>query len=138
LRFILDANILISALIKDSITRRIIIDSFFDFFTPEYTFEEIEKHLVYISRKNSLTIKENKEIIEILSNYINVVEIDYYIFHIDEAYNIIGNIDERDVPYIALALAIKNNGIWTDDDHFQQQNKVKIWKTKDMIEKFNW
>ena len=138
MRFILDANILISALIKNSITRRIIIDSFFNFFTPEYTFEEIEKYLGYISKKNSLTIKENKEIIEILSNYINVVEIDYYIFHIDEAYNIIGNIDERDVPYIALALAIKNNGIWTDDDHFQQQNKVKIWKTKDMIEKFNW
>ena len=75
MRFIIDANILISALIKDSITRRIIIDSFFDFFTPEYTFEEIEKHLGYISRKNSLTIKENKEIIEILSNYINVVDV---------------------------------------------------------------
>ena len=111
------------------------IDSFINFYTPEYTFDEIEKHLGYISKKNSLTINENKEILEILSNYIYIVEVEFYIDYMEDAEKIIGKIDERDVPYIALALAINNDGIWSDDDHFKQQNKVKVLKTQDLIKK---
>lgn len=135
MRLIVDANILISALIRNSITRKILIDSFINFYTPEYTFDEIEKHLGYISKKNSLTINENKEILEILSNYIYIVEVEFYIDYMEDAEKIIGKIDERDVPYIALALAINNDGIWSDDDHFKQQNKVKVLKTQDLIKK---
>ena len=132
MRLIIDANILISALIRDSLTRKIIIDSYIEFYIPEYTFDEIDKHLDYISKKNSLTIKENKKILEILTIYIHVFEAEYYIKYFDEAEKIIGKIDERDVPYFALALAINNDGIWSDDEHFIKQNKIKVWKTKDL------
>ena len=43
------------------------------------------------------------------------------------------SIDIEDVPFIALALSIGNDGIWSDDNHFQKQKKIKIWKTEEVI-----
>ena len=133
MRLIVDANIIISALIKESVTRSILIESSVEFYTVEYTFDEIKKHLGYISEKNSLTIDKNKKVLDILSNYIHIFEAKYYIDYLNEAQKIIGKIDERDVPYIALALAINNDGIWSNDKHFEKQDEIRIWKTKDII-----
>jgi len=41
-------------------------------------------------------------------------------------------IDPDDTPFIAAALAT-NSDIWSDDKHFQKQNKIKVWKTEDLI-----
>ena len=120
-------------MIRSSVTRKIIINSIFELYTPEFTFSEIEKNLNYISKKNSLTINDNKKVLEILSNYIHIFDAEFYIDYLGDAGRIIGKIDENDVPYIALALAINNDGIWTDDAHFQKQNEIKVWNTKDII-----
>jgi len=51
LSFVLDSNIFISALIKDGITRKIILQSGFYFYAP-YTFlDEINKHKEEIIQK---------------------------------------------------------------------------------------
>jgi len=42
--------------------------------------------------------------------------------------------DPNDTPFIALALAIENDGIWTDDNHFGQQAEIKVWKTGQLSE----
>lgn len=42
-------------------------------------------------------------------------------------------IDPSDTPFIALALSIESDGIWSDDDHFQMQDRVRIWKTKELV-----
>ncbi|MDE1823803.1 MAG: hypothetical protein KGH74_00715, partial [Candidatus Micrarchaeota archaeon] len=42
-------------------------------------------------------------------------------------------IDADDTPFIALGLAIANDGIWSDDSHFQKQKMIKVWKTSDLI-----
>ena len=120
-------------MIRTSVTRKIIVNSIFELYTPEYTFSEIEKNLNYISNKNSLTLNDNKKVLEILTNYIHVFDAEFYIDYFDDAGRIIGKIDEKDIPYIALALAINNDGIWTNDEHFQKQNKIKVWKTKEII-----
>ncbi len=41
--------------------------------------------------------------------------------------------DVKDVPFMALCLAYKTDGIWSDDAHFSEQNKIKIFKTPDML-----
>ena len=40
-----------------------------------------------------------------------------------------------DFPFLALALSVANNGIWTADKHFERQKKVKIWKTDELVNK---
>ena len=72
--------------------------------------------------------------ISILSEYLEVIDVEVYLDKLEEAYELIGQIDEGDVPFLALALAVECNGIWTEDKHFRNQQKVRIWKTKDVIE----
>ena len=55
----------------------------------------------------------------------------------DEAKEIIGKIDEKDIQFVALALSIKNDGIWSNDKHFEKQNKIQIFKTANIINIIN-
>jgi predicted nucleic acid-binding protein len=50
-----------------------------------------------------------------------------------EARKIMDKIDPSDTPFMALALAVENDGIWSDDRHFLRQRRVKTWKTKDLL-----
>jgi predicted nucleic acid-binding protein len=43
-------------------------------------------------------------------------------------------IDPDDSPFIALAMSIENEGIWSDDKHFMVQDAIKIWKTAQLFE----
>jgi len=51
----------------------------------------------------------------------------------DQARKIMDALDHDDAPFIALALAVENDGIWSDDKHFKQQNRIRIWETKDLL-----
>jgi predicted nucleic acid-binding protein len=51
LNIVIDSNILFSALIKDSLTRRIILDYDKTFLFPEFIFEEIQKHKEELLKK---------------------------------------------------------------------------------------
>ena len=135
LRLVVDTNIILSAMIKDSTIRKIIVESDIDFFTPDFTFDEINRHLNYICKKNSLNRKINLKILAVLSKYINVVDFGFYAHKITEARKLIGKIDEKDIPFLALALSFENDGIWTNDKHFLKQKKMKIWGTKEILKR---
>jgi predicted nucleic acid-binding protein len=135
LRLVVDTNIIISAMIKDSTVRKIIVESGIDFFTPDFTFDEINRHLNDICKRNSLSRKINLKILSILSKYINVVDFGFYAHKITEARKIIGKIDEKDIPFLALALSFENDGIWTNDKHFLKQKKIRIQKTEDILKR---
>ncbi len=62
-KLVIDANIILSALIKDSITRKILIGSAIEFYAPDYLLEEVKKYISLVSRKNSLSEEENKKIV---------------------------------------------------------------------------
>ena len=43
------------------------------------------------------------------------------------------HIDPEDIVFIATALSISDSAIWSDDGHFEKQDKVKVLKTKDVV-----
>jgi len=51
-----------------------------------------------------------------------------------EALKIMENIDINDAPILACALAIRNQGIWTEDKHFEKQGKVRMWKSIELLD----
>lgn len=53
--------------------------------------------------------------------------------HMDKAIVIMKEIDINDSPILACALSLPNEGIWTEDKDFDKQNKITIWKNKDII-----
>ena len=51
----------------------------------------------------------------------------------DEAQAIMKNIDTEDTSFIAAALSQENSVIWSEDKHFEMQNRILTLKTKEMI-----
>ena len=133
MNLVVDANVIIAAMLRDSAARRLIFTLPFKLYCPDFVFEEISKHLELISRKNSLSIEDNEKFLEILSKYIKTVEYELYRKNLSQAEKIIGSVDKNDAPYIALATSLKADGIWTEDRHFLKQEKVKVWKTETLL-----
>jgi predicted nucleic acid-binding protein len=52
---------------------------------------------------------------------------------LSEAAKIMQSIDPDDVPFIAAALAVDNEGIWTDDAHFDRQQRIRVFKTSSLL-----
>ena len=133
MRLIVDTNILISGLIRDSITRRILLNPKFEFYLPDFSLSEIKKYLPEISKKSGLSAKEVKELLNSLLDNFYVIPLKEYKFQLKRATEIIGSIDEKDVPFIAVALCIKSYGIWSNNGHFQEQNEIKTYTTAEII-----
>lgn len=130
---IVDTNEIISALIKDSFSRKILLHPKFSFYTPDFTLDEIEKHLSLITRKSALPRRNVVLLLNTLLEKIEIVEFNKYKHKYNEAQNIINKIDPDDVPFIALALSLPNDGIWSNDKHFLKQKIIKVWTTEDLI-----
>ena len=132
--FIIDSNIIIAALIKKGKTRELLIDSPFILYSPEIMIKEIRKHENLILKKFGLNKDEFEILFGLITENITIVEKNIYYAKIEEANKLIGNVDEGDVPFLALALSIKNNGIWTENvKHFEGQNNVRILNTKQVL-----
>src|SRR3989344_503221 len=132
MNIVIDTNIFISALIKDGMTRNLIISSKDSLLIPEFEFDEIEKHKKEILEKSKLSESELNNLFSNLLKYVAVIETEKVIGYRGEAFEIIGRIDKDDVIFVATALAF-NAAIWSEDSDFQKQNKIKILTTKDMI-----
>jgi predicted nucleic acid-binding protein len=130
---VLDANIFISALIKDSSTRRIIVSSDESFLFPEAIFEDIKEHRPEFLKKTGLSDSEFETLIQTLLKYVIVVPDEKTLPQKELAFELMGEIDPDDVPILATALAYEGSFIWTSDKHFQKQNKVKILSTADLL-----
>ena len=61
--FVVDSNILISALIRDSTTRKILIESEWSFYYPEISFHEVGKYKSMILEKSKMAELEYSEIV---------------------------------------------------------------------------
>ena len=132
--FIVDVNVILSALIKNGKSRELLIDSPFTLYSPDSLISSIRKYEDFTLQKSGLSKEDFDTLLSLILENIVIVEKDQYQEQIPEAQKIMEKIDAEDVPYIALAISISNNGIWSDDAHFDKQNKVEVWKTIDIIE----
>ncbi len=130
---ILDTNVMVSALIKDSFTRRIIIYSGLKFCYPEISLHELRKHKNLILKKSGLSESEYEKIMSKLMEYIVLIPTEKIMGHIDEAKQIMQHIDPDDVVFIASTFSCQDSVIWSDDKHFEKQNKIKVLKTRDFV-----
>lgn len=137
MKIIVDSNIIISALLYNSAKRMIIVLSGLDFYYPRSSQKEISKYKKEILEKSGITESEYEEVLNLLFKKIHIIEEDEIQNYLSEASELIGNIDPKDVPFIACALAYPNSVMWSDDRHFEKQNKIKILKQKDILDYIN-
>ena len=120
MKFILDTNVLISGLIKESTTRKILFNDHFNFYVPEWVIVEVSKYSPENSQKAELTQIELQNLFNLILEHLTVVPLVTYQKKLKKANEIMAFIDEKDAQFIALALSIKNNGIWSNDKHFKK------------------
>ena len=133
LRLIIDTNILIAALIKDSITRKLLLHRDLTLLVIDYSLEEMKKYEQVIIKKS----KEDKETIDSVLKIIlsKALLIDSKLIkpNFPVAAKLIGKADEKDIPFVAAALTLQNDGIWSEDPHFEAvKDQISVWKTKDL------
>ena len=131
--FILDSNIIISALIKDSKTREIIAKTDQKFLIPEIVIDEIRKYKGLIIEKSKMSEEDYTTVLKKLLSYIEVIPNEVTEQNLEKAIKIMADIDIKDVIFIAAALSYPDSKIWSDDKHFERQNEIKILKTKEMV-----
>jgi len=133
LKLILDTNIILKALIRNSKVRAILLSPNYQLYVPEYALEEVERHLPLLIEKTGLSEQEIKLALNILLTNIQVVPSENILARWSEAEEIVGSIDRDDVPFVAAALSIRCDGIWSDDKDLKRQKKVKVWSSREII-----
>jgi predicted nucleic acid-binding protein len=133
MKFVIDTNILFSAIIRKSITRKVILSDVFDLYVPEYLFEEINKHKDLILRKAKISNRDFIALLTLFQKHTKIVKKEVYLDKTPVAEEVMKGIDITDSPFLALALTL-NCPIWSNDGHFKQQILVKVYTTKGILE----
>ena len=135
MKLIVDANILFAALIKEGFTAELLISDKLQLFAPEFLFIEFAKYEERILKKTSRSLDEFKEFIELLKVQITIISKKDITPFIAEADKI--SPDPKDTIYLALALALKAS-VWSNDKRLKQdQDKILVLSTEEVIEKTN-
>ena len=136
MKLVVDANVVISALIADSKTCELIVTLEPDLLTPEFVYDEIGNYTELIVQKSGMSPERVAQFIHLLFQYIEVVPAQEFYPHIEEAEAAIGYTDPDDVPYVACALA-EDAAVWSDDTDFDEQTLVETYSTSDVIDSFD-
>jgi predicted nucleic acid-binding protein len=135
MKLVIDANVVISALVADSTTRELIVTLDPDLLTPAFVHDEIENHEELIVEKSGMESDRVTQFIVLLFQYIEVVPADEFYPAIETAETAIGDTDPDDVLYLACAIA-SDAAIWSDDSDFDEQNLVETYSTGDVVTSF--
>jgi len=132
---VIDANIIFAALIKENKTHELIFNEKLNLFTTEFFLIELEKHIKELQEKTEKSEADISKLLYILKRKIMFIPLEELLPYLDEAESI--SPDSDDVAYIALALKL-NCGIWSNDRKLKEnQERIKIYSTLDLIRLIN-
>lgn len=128
---IIDANILFSALIKNSLTAELIFNEDIQLYTCEFIIEEFFKHEKEIIEKTHRSREQFITIMHQLKDIINIIPQEEYSNLMNEAKDF--SPDPNDAIYFALAMKL-DAGIWSNDKRLKKQDRVKVHKTSEVLQ----
>ena len=100
---------------------------------PEFAIEEARKYFKLVGLKSGLSIEEIRLLFDVLSTNFEIVPLEDFSEGFTEARNAMQKFDENDAPFIALALCIECDGVWSNDKDLKKQDLVKVWNTEEIL-----
>jgi len=85
-------------------------------------------------KKAHQTDKEFEITRSTLMERIEFIPRDDLVGHMDEAEDIMKDVDPKDSPFIAAGIHSGTQGIWSEDKDFDQQSTLKRYSTKDLFD----
>lgn len=129
----IDANILIAALLRDSTTRRLIVLGGYELHAPRYLYDEVEAHRDELSNRIGVTQGGLEEALRILRPHVIEHELEEYAGNLGNAQGVLRGRDPKDAPYIALVLSLDADGIWTEDRELAGVKGVRVYRTSELV-----
>lgn len=134
---VIDANILLAALLRDSSTRELLIDRRQRLFAPEHLIMETQRHLLASDRLRKRLHLSEKELTLLFSSLtanITVITQREYTQYLKKAAKLAPHAE--DAPYLALALHL-NVPLWSNDKGMQRQQTVKVLTTANLLQELS-
>lgn len=136
MRLVVDANVVISALLADAKTRELIVMLEPGLLTPEIIHDEITVHEDELVEKSGLSSERMRRLLALLFQYIETVPVSDFHESIAEAEKAIADTDRDDVLYLACALGCEA-AVWSDDADFREQDLVPVFTTPKVVDSFD-
>ena len=130
MRIVIDANIVLSALITRGRTWVLCLSDALDLIAPEFLFEECSGFMKEVQIKGCISEELLQELMNFLRSVIEVIPKDAFLHKLDEAEELTS--DAKDREYLALALA-EGCPVWSNDKALKSQTRVHVFSTKDII-----
>lgn len=115
MELVVDANVLLAALLKEAVTRELLLDTRLRLYAPEHLISETLRHLkasASLGKRIQLSANDLEELFYLLTQEIETVSKKEFASRMNEALKIAPH--KEDAPYLALALA-RNIPVWSND-----------------------
>ncbi len=138
MKLVIDANELFSIIIakgKDRETKKIdiLFSDKFELFAPSLLFTELHNNKEEIKEKSGFSENNFLAFLKIIELRIKTISEEDLSEKLEEAKSI--STHPKDILYFAVALKL-DCPIWSGEKRLKNQQKVKVYNTKDIIEKF--
>jgi len=130
MKLVVDANILISALIGGK-SVELLFNPNFDLLTTERTTWEVKKYLPQLAEYTEDTPAHLLYLFELIP--VRACQSKEYETSLSTAKLLIGDRDPFDVDILALALET-GGPLWSNDNDFEKIDEITLFKTEDVIE----
>jgi predicted nucleic acid-binding protein len=134
MRIVIDSNRVMAGLIRDSVSRIIILNEDFDFVAPDFLEVELGKHHDYLVKKSRMTEREFDLVLVTLLERLELIPEEDFIGSMELAEEMMKDVDIKDAPFLAVGMACKVKGIWSEDKDFDKQNLLVRYSTGDLID----
>ncbi len=142
MKLVVDTNIVFSALLNSSGNIAKILlstNESIEFFSCDFLKDELNSHHKKIQKYTKLSMHEVNELIDLVCS--NIIFIDERLLptsSIKSAYDLVQDIDEKDLPFVAMSIHFKAF-LWTGDKQLYiglvKKNYKKVINTTSLLKK---
>lgn len=124
MKVVVDANVLLSALLTDGATRRRLFTAQASLLAPAHLQSEVAKYRDQIAKRAELAPEQAQRLLDRLFEQVRWVPDARIEPSIPEAGTLLEETDPDDVAYLACALATEADAIWSHDADFDEQDRI--------------
>lgn len=135
MRLAVDTNILISALLKKSLSRKLWFEAEIELCAPEYVVDELHESEAEILEKFDGSPTEFAKLENLLLKKIKLIRAETLLPFLSASRTIIE--DEGDLAFIACALYLGCD-IWSNDKDFKRQGRIRAWTTEELAKELGF
>ncbi len=130
MELVVDTNVIFSAIVRNSVTRILLLNPNLILYSPEGLISELDEHKKEIRAKSKLNEKRYDELMAVLLSKIKLEPKETIAPFLKEALEF--SPDKDDSPFLALCLA-KGIALWSNDKPLKQQSFVKVLSTAELF-----